>query len=88
MKITKELFNRLPQLDRIEYSQTIEAITRPTTYMFIVVIILLAGRFILASFIGIIGLIYHYLLFKERERRLNEKYFNIQVKRNERGNKK
>ena len=85
MKITKEKFNELSQLDRIEFRQKYNLIREPTNYMFIVTFIFMATGWFLASMLGIIGTIYHWKLFIKRNKKLEEEYFTTQVKRNERG---
>jgi len=85
MKITKEKFNELSQLDRIEFRQKFNRFSMPTIYMFIITFIFMATEHIFVSMLGIIGIIYHWKLFIKRNKELEEEYFTTQVKRNERG---
>ena len=97
MKITKEQINQLPQLDRVELllkEISINIILNRLLiaglllFMFSIIISFLYG--VVPLIIQILGWLIIYKIFKtwKVKQSIPDKYFSIQVKRNERGNKK
>ena len=88
MKITKEQFNELNQLDRIEFRQKVELIEEfPEKISWIALLLVITGH----QFLGIIFLIATLWTLRKRNKKLRlleQDYFNIQkVKRYERRKK-
>ena len=90
MKITKEEFNKLNQLDRIEFRQKLQLITNrwysdfPFILLFLLVSLFHWVYIIFVIFVFLYGITKYFKSIGQ----LAEEYFTTQVKRSERGNTK
>lgn len=88
MEIKQEEFNKLSQLDRIEFRQKIDRSVRGIFGIFgLGIIATLIGQVFYSFIFLVIGFYFLGKSFKT-SKEIVEEYFNVQVKRNERGAKK
>ena len=89
MKITKEQWKSLPQLDRIEINQVVMMQFILTATLWIILyIIILAGHFFLSLLLGVYVFWRSFKYDKDNYNKMMESYFEVQVKRNAREVKK
>ena len=84
MKITKEQFNELNQLNRIEFRQRYNLIYERTGTLLLVSLIFFFGNFFIGALIFLVWTFISSKKAKKLVNKLEEEYFTTQVKRNER----
>ena len=87
MEITKEDFNKLNQLDRIEFRQRFQFIEHKINILLLCSLIFIVTGWIFLGTIFFLVFLFRIKKSGKQLRELENEYFNIQkVKRNERGN--
>jgi len=84
MKITKEQFNELNQLNRIEFRQRYNLIYEGIGTLLLVSLIFFFGNFFIGALIFLVWTFISSKKAKKLVNKLEEEYFTTQVKRNER----
>jgi len=87
MEITKEQFNQLEPLDRIEYRQKYNSLHKQNEILFLVTLIFILAGKLIGAMIFMIWAFVSLIKAKKNIRLLEKEYFNLQVKRTERRTK-
>lgn len=82
MKINREEFNRLPQLDRIEFRQIYERIFENTNWFALMAFLLVITDHTILGWIFLAIAIIFFFKAKKKTNLLEKSYFTTQVKRN------